>query len=127
MMFLDAWERYEFPQFRETAQIYGDFFTAYVQNHSRTTASGGLLVDDYYHPNGNLPTHTSLNHQVAQNILVYRLGAMLNRPDLTALGDRMLAGCDGYGTELDSARFQFALCGVQRRPFRRQRLPLSDV
>ena len=59
MMFLDAWERYEFPQFRETAQIYGDFFTAYVQNHSRTTASGGLLVDDYYHPNGNLPTHTS--------------------------------------------------------------------
>lgn len=90
MMFLDAWERYEFPQFRETARIYADFFTAYVQNHSRTTAGGGLLVDDYYHPNGNLPTHTSLNHQVAQSILVYRLGTILDRPDLTALGDRML-------------------------------------
>ena len=90
MMFLDAWERYQFPQFLETAQTYADFFTSYVQNHSRTTAGGGLFVDDYYHPDGNLPTHTSLNHQVAQNILVYRLGTTLNRPDLTALGDRML-------------------------------------
>ncbi len=76
--------------FKDVLVRYADFYTAYAASHHRETVSGGWLIDDYYHPDGNLPTHTSLNHQLAEIILLYELGDVLEDPSLTALAERLL-------------------------------------
>lgn len=92
LMFIRGWDLYGYDQFRDAMERYADFFLQYAAEHGRDTASGGRLVDDYYHPDGNLPTHTSLNHQLAQILLFYKLGETLERTELTDLADRMLQG-----------------------------------
>ena len=86
----NAWARYQFPQFGQALQRYAAFFVSYAEAHHRETTSGGWFVDDYYHPSGNLPTHTSLNHQLAEILLLYHLSDSLQDPQLSALADRML-------------------------------------
>ncbi len=81
----------------ESLQTYADFFINYANSHHRTTSSGGWFVDDYYHTSGNLPTHTSLNHQLAEIIVLYKLSDKLERPELSTLADRMLLAIEDTG------------------------------
>lgn len=89
-MFVSAWERYGYSQFRDVVLKYASFFQDYAASHHYETVSGGWLVQDYYHPNGNQPTHTSLNHQLAEALLLYRISDMLPEPALAELADKML-------------------------------------
>ncbi len=76
--------------FADVLARYGAYYAAYAEAHHRETASGGWLIDDYGHPDGNLPTHTSLNHQAAECILLYRLSDALADTALEQLAGRML-------------------------------------
>ena len=52
-------------------------------------------MEDYWSPGGGRKTHTSLNHQLAEILTLYRSAGRLSRPDLSKLADRMLqAVCD---------------------------------
>ncbi len=63
--------------FEDTLIKYGDFFVQYANEHSYKTENG-ILVEDYYNPNGGLKTHVSLNHHLAN------LNVMLSLYNLTA-------------------------------------------
>lgn len=85
-----AWQRYHIAQFYTALESYAAFFKSHAAEHHRETANGGWLVEDYYHPDGNLPTHTSLNHQLAEILLLYHLSDTLADPTLSDLADQML-------------------------------------
>ncbi len=85
-----AWQRYHIAQFYTALEAYAAFFKSHAAEHHRETANGGWLVEDYYHPDGNLPTHTSLNHQLSEILLLYHLSDTLSDATLTELADRML-------------------------------------
>ncbi len=89
-MFLDAYECYGLARFRAVLDRYLDFYTDYAASHHNVTASGGWFVWDYDDAAGGHRTHTSLNHQLAEALLLFHLADSLGRSDLTALGDRLL-------------------------------------
>lgn len=68
---------------------YFDFFVEFAASHHEETNSGGWLVADYFHPDGSAPVHTSLNHQLAEILALYRFSKLLDREDLAQLADRM--------------------------------------
>ena len=69
---------------------YFDFFLDYAAGHHTATDGGGWLVADYFHPDGGLPTHTSLNHQLSEILCLYHFAGRLERPELARLAGRML-------------------------------------
>lgn len=89
-MFLDAYECYGLPRFRAALDRYIDFYTGYAASHHSVTSSGGWLVWDYDDASGGHRTHTSLNHQLSEALLLFHLADSLGRSDLTELGDRLL-------------------------------------
>ena len=81
----------------ETMGKYADFFVNYANDYHRVTPSGGWYVDDYYHPLGGDRTHTSLNHQLAEIIVLYKLSDILEREDLTLLAEKMILAVEDSG------------------------------
>ncbi len=57
-------ERFSDTFFLDTLNQYGEFFVQYAKDHSYKT-NRGILVEDYYNPEGGIKTHSSLNHHVA--------------------------------------------------------------
>ncbi len=89
-MILDAAEIYGLPRFAESLERYIAFYRDYSAAHHTTTRSGGWLVWDYYNPSGGRQTHTSLNHQLAEALLLYHLSDWSGDASLAALGDQMV-------------------------------------
>ena len=89
---VNAAENYGVTEWLPQARKYAVFLVQYAQeHHSSITTGDALLVQDYWHPNGEgLPTHTSLNHQASECLALYHAADLLNRKDLRALADRML-------------------------------------
>lgn len=77
---------------------YMDYYLQYAGEHHWETASGGWLVQDYWHPAGGEPTHCSLNHQLAELCVARQAAELLERPELAELADRMLLGVTDHGT-----------------------------
>lgn len=98
-MFINGYSKYGGDLYFETLQKYSDFYIEYANEHHRTTAKGGWFVDDYYHPTGNRRTHTSLNHQLQEIIVLYKLSDMLSRSDLSALADKLLLAIEDSGAD----------------------------
>lgn len=96
-MFINGYLKYGGDLYYSTLQKYSDFFINYANDHHRTTPSGGWFVDDYYNPAGNRRTHTSLNHQLQEIIILYRLSDVLSRSDLSALADKLLLAIEDSG------------------------------
>ena len=69
---------------------YFAFYLQHAQEHHRTTANGGWLVDDYSITGTKTETHTSLNHQLAEASALYHWGDLLGDGELVELADRML-------------------------------------
>ena len=77
-------------EFDAVLNRYFDFFLVFAAERHRETEHGGWLVDDYWHPTDGSGTHTSLNHQLAELLALYRAGEHLGRGDLIELAGRML-------------------------------------
>ena len=69
---------------------YMDFYVGHASAHHQETVSGGWFVEDYSHPGGGIPTHTSLNHQLAEASVLYKAADVLNDPSLAELADKMI-------------------------------------
>lgn len=86
--YLKAYRDYGY--FEDVLRTYTDFFLGYAAAHCRETANGGCFVDDYYNPTGGEATHCSLNHQIAEAILLYQIADAMGRGDALSLAERML-------------------------------------
>ena len=84
---------------REAMDRYGDFYLAYAGDHHVVTENGGWLVEDYWHPDGNAPVHTSLNHQLAECLTAFHLADTLNRQDLRDLARRLLLAVEDTASD----------------------------
>ena len=61
-------------EFTDVATRYARFFADHAKKHGFATQNG-ILAEDYSHPNGNKPTHTSLNHQLAEVLFLLEVGS----------------------------------------------------
>ena len=75
--------------FTRQAMEYAAYLVNHAKNHAVSTGDG-ILVDDYAHPDGNSPTHCSLNHQLAE--ILFLLQTEDTAAESTAL--RMLRGVE---------------------------------
>lgn len=78
--------------FADVVDRYLAFYQAFARGHHYETANGGWLVWDYN--NAAAPVHCSLNHQLTEIRVLYHYAELLDRPELTALADRMLLGVE---------------------------------
>ncbi len=76
----------------EPTARYCDFFLRHAEESHFETANGGWLVWDYAPAQGAV--HCSLNHQLAEMLVLYEYAEILQRPELTELADRMLLGIE---------------------------------
>ncbi len=101
---LSAYERYGVAPFWEAAKAYGDFLVWYAQQTHRVytnaqTGESGWLLGDYWDADGNLPVHTSLNHQLCETLFLYRLEHLTGETVYGETADRMLQGLTAVGTD----------------------------
>lgn len=89
VLMVRAYSAWGGDRLRQTLERYGDFFLSYAEKYHFETATG-WFVEDYYHPDGGRPTHSSLNHQAAECSLLYALAEALDRPELADLADTMV-------------------------------------
>ena len=78
--------------FEDVVDRYLAFYQDFAREHHYETDSGGWLVWDYN--NSTSPVHCSLNHQLTEIRVLYHFDQLLDRPELTALADRMLLGIE---------------------------------
>ncbi|MBQ6555144.1 MAG: hypothetical protein IJL89_07925 [Firmicutes bacterium] len=87
---LNAYKTYNDKQFLEALVRYGEFFKSHAQEHSYATQNGGILVEDYGHTKNHNPTHVSLNHQLAELNLLYKMYDATKHEPYLELADKML-------------------------------------
>lgn len=89
-IYIKVYTRYGGDLLRETLERYAGFYTSFAEANHFESVNGGWFVEDYFHPDGNLPTHCSLNHQAAECIALYHLSDVLEREDLAVLAGKLL-------------------------------------
>jgi len=82
------YEQYGGDVLLQAMERYGAYFLDFAQRTHFSASSGGWFVPDY-EPFTTTP-HCSLNHLLAQCMLLYRLADHLQQPELEELSDRML-------------------------------------
>lgn len=93
--YLIAYQKFGIPEFLKYAVDFGGFFASHAENSHFSFVRydfEGWLVEDYAHPEGNKPSHVSLNHQVREIILLYRLSEATNEKGWADLAFRLLEG-----------------------------------
>ena len=83
---------------RSALEAYADFYVSFAQDNHRVTAGGGWLVEDYGAETEAAAPHTSLNHQLSECLVMYRLGEALDRPELTSLAGKLLQAVEDTGS-----------------------------
>ena len=91
---LNAYKTYNDKQFLEALVRYGEFFKSHAAEHSYPTQNGGLLVEDYGHTKKHNKTHVSLNHQLAEINLLYKMYDATKHQPYLELADKMLLAID---------------------------------
>lgn len=94
---LNAVNRYQVNDWRDDLIRFGDYLRGYAERHHFSFDKGelqGWLVQDYAHPNGNLPTHCSLNHQAAEAVLLYRIAALTGESRFTETAELLVRGIE---------------------------------
>jgi len=75
----------------QAMEKYADFFEKLAQKISREDGNGGIWMPDYWGEGGNIDAvHTSLNHQLSEISVLYKLSEILKRKDLEDLANKML-------------------------------------
>lgn len=90
---LDAYVRYGVEKFAQPVRDYLDFFIQHAEQH-HTAFGDGWMINDYSHPNGGSGTVSSLNHQLAELLLLYQAGEAFHTDEYDALAARMLRGIE---------------------------------
>ncbi len=101
---MTAYELYGIEEFRLYAVYNGQYWLSNIDTHSVTYTSNdgtisGLLLEDYWHASGGQTTHTSLNHQLAAVLMLYRLGDLTGDAAYTTYAERLLDGIRAVGTQ----------------------------
>jgi len=78
----------------EVMERYVGFFEPFVLEHHYELPQGGWLVEDYWYPYGFAPTHSSLNHHLAECLNLYHLSDILQSTRLGYIAHRMLVGVE---------------------------------
>lgn len=78
---------------------YADFYQSFAETAHQETEHGGWLVQDYWCEQIHRPTHTSLNHQAAECLLMYHLGLQFGRDDLIATAKKLITAIEETGVE----------------------------
>ncbi len=96
--------------FLDTLNTYGQFFIKYADEYSYKTERG-ILVEDYYNPKGGLPTHSSLNHQLANLNVLLSLYNITNNEEYLNTAMLMLYGIEDTKKEwiLENSDLNYAL------------------
>lgn len=84
-------------RFRDAALTYGEFYRAMAEEQHYTVEGQGWLVWDYWDPEGNLPNHCSLNHQLAEILVLLELYDLSGDTEYEALAHTMLKGILSLG------------------------------
>ena len=86
---------YRFPSdiYRDSLRRYCGFIKDFAENYHSETGLGGWFIPDYWHEGMSSVSHTSLNHQLAEILFLYRASDALADDSLSALastssGDR---------------------------------------
>lgn len=87
---MDCYEQAGGDFIRTSMERYMRFYTQFASGNHTETKDGGWLVEDYWGPEKTAAVHTSLNHQLAECLTLYRLSDALERDDLAKLADRLL-------------------------------------
>lgn len=101
---MTAYDLYGIEEFKTYAVKNGQFWLSHIAAHSTTytNAAGtisGLLVEDYWHESGSQTTHTSLNHQLAAVLMLYRLGDLTGEASYTDYAEQLLNGICAVGAD----------------------------
>jgi hypothetical protein len=101
---LTAYELYGVEKFKTYADYNGQYWLSNLGKHAKTytnSASGvtGLLVADYWYEDGGLATHASLNHQLAETLMLFRLGDVTGNTTYTAYARQLLNGVRAVGAK----------------------------
>ena len=91
---LDVRAQFGDKLFRRELDRYAAFYLRFAQAHHTQTASGGWLVADYDAADMSAEPHTSLNHQLAQCLLLYRLEDDSGDRRYGELADKLLQAVD---------------------------------
>ena len=97
-IYLEAARKFGGSMFEETIDRYLTFYSRIADTCHVSTETGGWLIPDYWHPSERATPHTSLNHQAAECLALYRAADLLNRKDLRELADRMLLAIEDTGS-----------------------------
>ena len=89
--YLKMGRKYGIPAFEEAARRYTAYLLSHIERCGVPTEHGVLVPD--YAPS-DVPVHTSLNHQLAEILYLYRDGSA----GACAAADRLLAGIEDTGT-----------------------------
>lgn len=90
---LDAYVRYGVEKFAQPVRDYLDFFMQHAEAH-HTAFGDGWMINDYSHPAGGINTVSSLNHQLAELLVLYQAGEAFQTDEYDALAARMLRGIE---------------------------------
>ena len=115
-LLLEAQSRCPSELYRDSLRRYCDFFAGFAEDFHSETGSGGWFVPDYVDSSLTHTAHTSLNHQLAEILLLYKAADVLEDRSLAALADRMLTAVDDSGEswvrEDDDLHYQVSPDGV---------------
>ncbi len=107
---ITLYEQFSDDLFYDTLVKYGDFFINYALEHSYKTQRG-ILVEDYYNPDGGIRTHVSLNHQLANLNFLISLYDVTQEQKYLDIAILMLYGIEDTEDEwiLDNNDLNYAL------------------
>ncbi|GED28347.1 hypothetical protein BAG01nite_44490 [Brevibacillus agri] len=99
-LFLEGCRKYGERKFCGATQRFMNYFKSHaVKNKYIVRGSrDGWLVPDYAHPNGNKPTHVSLNHQLAEINYLYKMYNHFKDPSYKELAENLLYGVTNLGS-----------------------------
>ena len=123
-IFVKCYEEYMNNTSYLAMQKYADFYLDFANKHAWSDGKGGLYVPDYWEEGGNLDkVHTSLNHQLAEMSVLYKMSDILNRPELTELADKMLIAIENSGLKWVRPDYDLEYCIYPDGSFGREDYP----
>ncbi|KLH98716.1 hypothetical protein AA984_15215 [Brevibacillus formosus] len=121
-LLLEGCKKYQEEKFCKATQRFADYFSNHAEKNHFNVLGGkvGWLVEDYAHPNGNWPTHVSLNHQLAEINYLYKMYNHFHNENYKVLAEKLLYGIENIGgkwiTESSDLHYAYFPNGTLGRP-----------
>ena len=119
--------KHNIPEFADAAMRYGQYYESMAKTNHYTVSYQGQeawLVWDYTHPKGCRPNHCSLNHQIAEILVLFQLYDRTGYEGYQDLALLLLNGILAIGTDwiLDNQDLAYAYLpdgslGMQDYPY----------